>query len=91
MKWAIVPREPDDDMRYAGVAANQERMVGDVWSAMLAAAPALTDADVDELCIAWWSTSRHWQEDRAAPRFELYRDKDRTRMRGFLAKIGDES
>jgi hypothetical protein len=38
-EWVTVPREPTEEMVIAGVIANQERMVADVYRAMLSAAP----------------------------------------------------
>lgn len=36
----VVPKEPTEEMLIAGVVANQSRMVGDVYRAMIAAVPA---------------------------------------------------
>lgn len=38
-EWMLVPREPTEAMTIAGVVANQERMVADVYKAMLSASP----------------------------------------------------
>lgn len=37
---AVVPKEPTEEMLIAGVVANQSRMVGEVYRAMIAAAPS---------------------------------------------------
>ena len=77
-------------MTIAGVVANQERMVEDVFRAMLAASPALTPEEVDELCRKMWPDGWQWKREYNPTwdeHAEKIRELDRVRFRAFLTSI----
>jgi hypothetical protein len=100
MPMKLAPAEPDEGMVTAGEGVC-DVYASDCYAAMYAAIPALSDAQVDELCAkramadfdGWLPC--HWERDDTGawlypgPGNESLRQMDRARMKTFIAAIGE--
>lgn len=97
MKFTLVRKEPSEAM-LSNIASPSPDVD---WAAALAASEAPTDAELDELCRAMWPESACWSKHYDGARqfpitasgFDVAQDLrtlDRTRMRAFLAALGDK-
>jgi hypothetical protein len=69
-----------------------------MYRAMLASQPALTDAEIDYICRMWFGEAGHWDRDidrelaaneTPSANFNVgRRNRDRARMRQFIAALG---
>jgi hypothetical protein len=87
--FRLVRKEPSDGMLVAGVVANQERMVADVFSAMLSVSEPPTDAELRELARLMWGDKPYWSRPdlpKSQPTEALCQE-DIARMRKFLEHL----